>query len=213
MNEPWPFLADPRTATIVSRHIFDGGPICFAYHDWNEDSWQFLPERVTEDSDVMIVASKEAHQLDDTIRNIADLPHGWMASRADRNSPWKRRRNHPFPTFTDHRFCLDDAEAYEQAYPGKYQIPSKETRKNLKVGEVVKLIFRFADEWASRKDDECERMWVEITEVDQEKGHYRGILLNTPYTHAAIDSGHKFWFHPTHVFDIHHEADSQTLSP
>lgn len=184
-----------------------GDPICFVYHDWYEDSWQFLPNRETQGSDIMIVGLGEVYQLDTSIGQVADLPNGWMASRVDQTSPWIRKRDHPFPVFEENQFYLDDAEAYEQLYPDQYHIPSSMLRGQLKKGDIVKLIFRFADEWAPRKNNECERMWVEVTEVDLDQEYYRGILLNDPKVHSAIASGHVLWFHPTHVFDIQLEEN------
>ena len=40
----------------------------------------------------MLVALKEVIALDDTLLELADLPPGWMASRASKADPWKRLR-------------------------------------------------------------------------------------------------------------------------
>lgn len=200
MEKDWPFDAAPNTTTFVSRHIFKGDPICHAYHDWALDEWQFLPNRDTRQSDAMIVCLKEVLRLDPTVAELADLPSGWKAERTGPGAPWIRKRNHPFPVFKEDGFYLDDATVYEQLYPEQYKIPPVETREGLEVGQMVKLIFRFADEWAERHDNECERMWVEVLEVDAENLCYRGRLLNQPHLHAAINEGDELWFHPVHVF-------------
>jgi hypothetical protein len=202
MTEDWPFKAAPNTTTFVSRHIFKGDPICHVYHEWDEDAWQFLPNRDTEQSDAMIVCLKEVLKLDPTVGELADLPFGWKAERTGPKAPWLRSRNHPFSAFKDDGFYLDDASEYERLYPELYKIPSIEVRKGLEVGKLVKLIFRFADEWSERQDNDCERMWVEVLEVDAENIRYRGRLLNQPHLHTVINEGDELWFHPIHVFAI-----------
>jgi hypothetical protein len=130
-----------------------------------------------------------------------------MAKRVGPSLPWSRSKNHPYPVFADHGFYLDDATEYERLYPDIYQIPKEEDRKNLRVGDLVKLIFRFADEWSPRKDNECERMWVEVLAADEEELNYQGKLLNTPRLHSAIGEGHELWFHPLHVFSLERAED------
>lgn len=38
----------------------------------------------------MLVALREIIDLDDTLLELADLPPGWMASRASKTDPWRR---------------------------------------------------------------------------------------------------------------------------
>jgi hypothetical protein len=202
MDNIWPFHEEPNTGAFASRHIFSGDPICYVYHDWDDGSWQFLPNRATEQSDAMLVCLKEVYYLDPSIGDLADLPPGWMAKRISASSPWTRAKNHSFPVFAEDGFYLDDATEYERLYPDLYQIPTEQLRKNLKTGELVKLIFRFADEWEPRKDNQCERMWVEVLAADEDNQNFQGKLLNTPHLHSAIGEGYEFWFHPLHVFAI-----------
>jgi hypothetical protein len=62
------------------------------------------------------------------------------------------------------------------------------------------ISFRFADEQAPRKDNECERMWVLVTEVDGENCRYKGTLDNDPLLHNEIACGRELWLHPIHIF-------------
>lgn len=205
MESDWPFHSPPNVATLTSRHVFQGEPICYVYRDWEDGTWQFLPNRSTELGDAMLVCLKEVYKLDESIASLADLPPGWMAHRTSDKAQWQRSKHHPFPVFADNGFYLDDATAYERLYPETYQIPPEDIRKSLGVGDTVKLVFRFADEWAPRQDNECERMWVEVVEVDQENERYRGELLSKPHLHSVIAAGHLLWFHPRHVFAKHEE--------
>lgn len=207
MSTHWPFKDAPNTATLVSRYVLEGERICFAYRDWDDGTWQFFPDHATDANDTKLVCLKEVYQLDESIGELADLRVGWMATRGS-GSGWTRKKNHPFPVFRDDGFYLDDATEYERLNPKQYKIPCKATRENLRVGDIVKLIFRFADEWCPRGDNQCERMWVEICEVDGENLSYRGILVNDPSLHNQIVYGHELWFHPIHIFDIREEKSS-----
>lgn len=202
MTADWPFEDPPNVIAFTTRYVLEGEPICSAYREWEDSSWQFLPDRITLMRDAKLVCLKEIFALDASIAELADLPPGWMATRADRTSPWQRLRNHPYPVFASDGFYLEDATAYERHYPDIYRIPPQQVRENLKVGDVTKLIFRFAEEGAPRKDNDAERMWVEVSEVDEDNGRYRGSLANDPEIHSAIAYGHEFWFHPLHIFAV-----------
>lgn len=202
MTENWPFKDAPNTASFVSCHIFKDDPICHVYHEWHDGSWQFMPNRISRQADLMIVCLKEVFKLDPTVGELHDLPFGWKAERTALNAPWLRSRNHPFPVFKDEGFYLEDVTEYERFYPDLNKFPSAEEREGLEVGASVKLIFRFADECSERQDNECERMWVEVIETDAENIRYRGRLLNQPHLHTVIHEGDELWFHPIHVFAI-----------
>ena len=73
--------------------------------------------------------------------------------------------------------------------------------ENCKVGDSVKLLFRFAAEDAPRKDNETERMWVTIADVDDDSGFYTGVIDNDP-VHSAAAYGDAIQFHPLHIVEI-----------
>jgi RNAse (barnase) inhibitor barstar len=93
MADPWPFDQPPNCATVTTSHVMKGGHvITHVYHDEDDHGWQFhYPgEKSMEDS--MVVALKDVVALDDTLLELADLPPGWMASRASKSDPWRRAR-------------------------------------------------------------------------------------------------------------------------
>jgi hypothetical protein len=202
MSADWPFSDPPNVATMVSRYILEGEPIIFAYRDWEDGMWLFLPNRVTEASHGRLVALQEVYQLDPSIAELVDLPAGWKAHRASPESPWERQKNHPFPIFAERGFYLEDATEYARQRPDLYEIPPEAFRTDLQIGDMAKLIFRFADEESARTDNDSERMWVEVVEVDKENARYRGTLANEPQAHSEIAYGDELWFHAIHVFDI-----------
>ncbi len=91
-GEPWMFT-DPRdvavfTTTQVVRHRL---PILHVSHDYGDGAWQFHTgaSRVSSD-DLMVVGLDEMVEHDPTIRELADLPRGWIAERDRVGSPWRR---------------------------------------------------------------------------------------------------------------------------
>ena len=79
--------------------------------------------------------------------------------------------------------------------------PSKRKRENCKVGDSVKLLFRFAAEDAPREDNQTERMWVTITNVDDDYGYYTGVIDNEPI-HSTAAYGDELQFHPLNIAEI-----------
>ena len=200
MSTDWPFPDPPNVSTLISRYVLEGEPIIYAYRDWDDGMWQFFPDRITQTEDGRLAALESVYKLDPSIAQFADLPAGWVAQRSRPSAPWVRKKNHPFPVFADHGFYLEDATEYEREFPDLYRIPEEMIRESLRVGDIVKLIFRFADEWSERTDNDAERMWVEIVEADFEKLRYRATLANDPMFHPQISCGHELWFHPHPCF-------------
>ncbi|HEY1382564.1 MAG TPA: hypothetical protein VGF43_03070 [Dongiaceae bacterium] len=89
----WLFRHPPNIAVIVDRKIIDGSAwIGYVSHDADDGGWQFHtnepgPPRI---ADAAVVGLSEIVDLDDTIRELADLPIGWHAWRDSERSPWQR---------------------------------------------------------------------------------------------------------------------------
>jgi hypothetical protein len=137
---------------------------------------------------------------DTTVVELHDLPYGWRASRPTAESPWTREKNNPFPTHEESGYYLEDAVWMAQ-YRADVNPPPEDVRNNLPVGTYVKLLFRFAAENAERKDNETERMWVLITELDDDE-YYVGTLENDPNHDDVLSFGDTIHFHPLHVMEI-----------
>jgi hypothetical protein len=90
-NEPWPWDQGPNVAAITHRSVLDGAPILFVSHDADDDGWQFLDGVTPNDaSEARIVAMAQFLRLDPSLREIADLPPGWIARRERFGAPWTR---------------------------------------------------------------------------------------------------------------------------
>lgn len=197
---PWKFEDSPDTACFTSRFILDGEPVTFVSHDFDGD-WQFHGDQDPLESEPLIVGLSCMVSLDSSIEDLHDLPCGWAAERKSPRHKWRRFRNHPFPTFEEDGYYLDDVALLSGARDDLAP-PSKRRRENCRVGDYVKLLFRFAEEAAPREDGETERMWVVITEVDKDEGIYTGKLDNDP-VHTSVSCGDVLQFHPDHIAEIY----------
>ncbi len=87
----WPFSDPMDVAVITVRQIWPGmAPILFVSHDAVDGGWQFLPGTEVSEQDAMVLLLSEIVDLDETIRELADLPLGWIAERQSRHSEWRR---------------------------------------------------------------------------------------------------------------------------
>jgi len=200
--EVWPFSDPPNVASFTTRAVMQGAPILYVYHDWDDGSWQFHTDEEVVPANGLIIALKEAFRMDTSIGELVHLPHGWRAERIAKGGPWRWSKNHPYPSFVESGYYLELATDYVRWFPDTFQIPAEEVRSALKPGMLAKLIFRFASESAARQNNECERMWVIVKEVDDEQGCYHGVLDNEPSKHNAIKCGDRVTFHANHVITV-----------
>jgi hypothetical protein len=199
VDEPWRFSDSPDTACFTSSYVLKGSPITFVSHDF-EGEWQFHGDQSPDRVKLQIVCLSCIMEMDVSIEELRDLPRGWAAERKSPKHKWKRFKYHPFPSFVEDGYYLENtvelAEHRDDLKP-----PSKRRRENCKVDDSVKLLFRFAKEDAPRKDNETERMWVTITNVDDDYGYYTGVIDNEPI-HSVAAYGDELQFHPLHIAEI-----------
>jgi hypothetical protein len=84
--------------------------------------------------------------------------------------------------------------------PYTFYLPSEEVLEQLKVGDLVKLIFFSDDE----HEEYCgERMWVEITYIN---GYCcKGLLANEPIYISSLVYGQEINFYKEHICDTQYE--------
>jgi hypothetical protein len=92
------------------------------------------------------------------------------------------------------RWWLDNAEEAHAAAPRSFFIPPEDKRRNLKLGDEVKLLFRFDPPVQGYS---VERMWVEVSHVETDQ--YRGLLRNEPDYMSSLTWGDEIVFGPEHV--------------
>lgn len=197
---PWMFHDPPETLSFTTDFVLEGEPIVFVSHDYDGD-WQFHGDQDPSEAEPQVVCLGSMVSLDSSLEGLFDLPRGWAAERKSPKHKWRRFKNHPFPTFDDDGYYLDDAVALAEVRDD-LSPPSERRREGCRPGDTVKLLFRFANESAPREDGQTERMWVTITEVDEEDGIYTGQLDNDP-VHTVLECGETLSFLPVHIAEIY----------
>ena len=89
-EDGWPFDQPPNAAAITVRSILEGDPILCVVHDEDDHGWQFLDGREVDIAEGRVIGMAEALRLDPSLREVADLPTGWLAQRERRGDPWIR---------------------------------------------------------------------------------------------------------------------------
>jgi len=95
---PWPFDQASNVAALTVRSVLEGDPVLFVSHDADDHGWQFLDGREPIIEEGRAVCMADALDRDPTLRTIADLPPGWIASREGIGGAWDRRLN---PRYAD----------------------------------------------------------------------------------------------------------------
>lgn len=90
---------------------------------------------------------------------------------------------------------LENVALIAKESPYTFYLPSEEVIKQLKIGDVVKLMFNCEVE--NDQGWSAERMWVEIT--SREGGQFQGFLDNDPYYIPDIKAGDELSFNPHHI--------------
>jgi hypothetical protein len=86
----WPFKDPKNTAVFTTLGVMKRGePVCRICHD-DDGAWQFLTGGQVTIADAMIVALSEVVGTDESLLQLADLPLGWVATRENAQSPWRR---------------------------------------------------------------------------------------------------------------------------
>jgi hypothetical protein len=89
-EQDWPFDQAPNVGAITVRAVLEGAPILHVSHDADDHGWQFLDGRDADVAEARLIGMHEALKLDPSLREIADLPPGWVARRSSRDAPWDR---------------------------------------------------------------------------------------------------------------------------
>jgi len=89
-DNSWPFHDGKNRAAFTTKPVLqDGLPILLVSHD-KEGDWQFLCGTTNRAEDGQVVCLGDLLQRDATIGELADLPEGWQASRANAGAAWTR---------------------------------------------------------------------------------------------------------------------------
>jgi len=92
----WRFKDPPNVAVYSTRSVVAGEmPILRVSHDEDDGAWQFLDGQVPRIEERKVVSLAYILKLDPTVEGVADLPLGWIATRATAEDSWVRVRRMP----------------------------------------------------------------------------------------------------------------------
>jgi hypothetical protein len=94
MSPQWPFEDAENTASFTTREILDLGlPVVYVSHDDEDGAWQFLgPDMApTDTAHMRLVGLAEIVSRDPSLLELANLPLGWIATRARPEERWYRQ--------------------------------------------------------------------------------------------------------------------------
>ena len=93
MTDNWPFDDPQNVATFTLQQIVNGEtPVLLVNRDADDGSWQFLDGKPVSMANAVLVTLSSMLERDPTIAELADLPAGWEATRANRHAAWQRRQ-------------------------------------------------------------------------------------------------------------------------
>lgn len=96
-------------------------------------------------------------------------------------------------------FHLANAEQVaREAKNGEFQLPSKEKRDNLKIGDWAYIVFTVDDEENDERPGE--RFWVQILRRQHEHGPYVG-LLKVKLVHYDVAPESEITFEPHNIYN------------
>lgn len=92
MSNDWPFEDPPNVVCFVHKKITgEGHPILLFIRSDDDGSWQALTgDEIQSDDELHCVCLSHIVNMDPSIKELADLPIGWWATRESPASPWRR---------------------------------------------------------------------------------------------------------------------------
>jgi hypothetical protein len=90
----WPFFDSENTAVFTTEGVVSNrDPILYVSHDLEDEAWQFHSGVELRDAVPKVVALRHIVQLDNSVKALADLPKGWIATRESFAKSWQRSWN------------------------------------------------------------------------------------------------------------------------
>jgi Uncharacterized protein conserved in bacteria (DUF2314) len=96
-------------------------------------------------------------------------------------------------------FRIADGETRHHEAPDGFEIPSREARESLQLGDFAKLVFEIVD--PTEEMPGAERMWVAV--IERQDGGFLGVLENIPAVITTIRLGDRISFRPEHVIEVY----------
>jgi hypothetical protein len=91
----WSFPDPPHTMAYLSKTVQSGEEeVTYVSHDANGD-WQFLGDLMSDGGGPVISCLHHPIDKDATLKELSNLPLGWIAERSAPGGPWVRSENGP----------------------------------------------------------------------------------------------------------------------
>ena len=89
----WPFDDPPNVAAVTTGQIVSGNqPILYVSHDEEDGGWQFHTGWPVTEAEARVVSLRSLVNGDSSLKQLADLPLGWVATRASAETQWRRSK-------------------------------------------------------------------------------------------------------------------------
>ena len=89
----WSSEESKREIVISQRSVVNGErPILTVLRDSVSGQWTFITDENPQIDVPTTVTVGDILKLDETIREVSDLPPGWIAIRKEKGAPWVRRK-------------------------------------------------------------------------------------------------------------------------
>jgi hypothetical protein len=89
----WTFK-EQRSVTVVTEKVIIEGvsPILYVFRDSVDGQWIFLSDEKSTGDEVAFVTLEAIVKIDESVKQLSDLPAGWKAWREAKDKPWSRSR-------------------------------------------------------------------------------------------------------------------------
>src|SRR5437868_521103 len=92
--EDWPFHEPPSAVSTTTRSVVERlAPILLVQHMAEDAGWAFLDGGAFDMDEALLVVMRRLVDLDPTVRELSDLPAGWLARRDHAGGPWRREQD------------------------------------------------------------------------------------------------------------------------
>jgi Domain of unknown function (DUF4262) len=92
----WKFPVPPHTGVYTTEPVNSGQePVLLVTHDAGDGAWQFIGTTDGSSENGAIVCFHHMVDRDPTIKELTDLPEGWIARRDAPSEPWTREIRPP----------------------------------------------------------------------------------------------------------------------
>jgi hypothetical protein len=90
----WKFADPPHTRVFLSQSVHEGREaVTYVSHDESDGAWQFLGDSMSNGGGPVISCFHHPVDNDPSLSELADLPSGWWAERAEPGKPWVRSKH------------------------------------------------------------------------------------------------------------------------